>query len=455
MKLRPLVAAVALSLPLWAQAEVLSLKACVQQALQNNPEIAAADGQIQQAAAALKAAKRSRLPQINLELNVINSNDALNVFGMKLQERRATFNDFGANEFTGPSALGVKPKNLNQPGDWTHYNGKLQLLIPIWNGGKISGFQDQAGALMEAAQYGKEAVRQFLAYNVFRAYDAVHTARAYIEVSKKALKAAESYVKTTRNLVEEGVVVKAELLRAEVHRSEAALALETAQNQEQLALAALRTLLALDESHELDVAQRVKLELPSEDVAEMVSMALSDNPKLKAMRKQYEADLAEVKIARADKYPHLNMLAEENAYSDHAGLGEYAYTVAAQAKWKLTDFGVTDAAVSRMRAKASTRMSKLASAENQTRLEVIQAWRKLKIANRRILTTDLNQRQAQEANRLIRKRYEAGISTITELLASQAQLDKARADHVAAIYDANIQKAKLRLLTGTMTPDSF
>ncbi len=455
MKIRPLLAAMALSMPLWAHAEVMSLKACVQQALQHNPEIAAADGQIQQAAAAFKAAKHSRLPQINLELNVINSNGALNVFGMKLQERRATFNDFGANEFTGPSALDVKPKNLNQPGAWTHYNGKLQVLIPIWNGGKITGYENQAGALMAAARYGKEAVRQFLAYNVFRAYDAVHTARAYIEVSEKALEAADSYVKTTRNLVEQGVLVKAELLRAEVHRSEAALALETARNQEQLAIAALRTLLALDESHELDVGPRVKLDLPSEDIAEMVSMALSDNPKLKAMRKQYEADLAEVSIARADKYPHLNMLAEENAYSDHAGLDEYAYTVAAQAKWKLTDFGVTDATVSRMRAKAATRLSKLASAENQTRLEVIQAWRKLKVANRKILTTQLSESQAEEANRLIRKRYEAGISTITELLASQAQLDKARADHVAAIYEANVQKAKLHLLTGTMTPDIF
>lgn len=455
MRMKQIAAGILLSVPLWAQAGILTFKQSVMQALENNPEMAAADGRIAQAEAALKAANHARLPQVNTELNVVNSDDALNVFGMKLQERQATFNDFGANEFTGSGALGVAPKNLNHPGEWTHYNAKVQLLIPIWNGGKISGYQDQAAALAQAARYGKNAVKQFLTYSVFRAYDAVHTARAYIDVAQKALEAADSYVKTTKNMVEQGIVVKSELLRALVNRSEAQLALDQAQNQEQLALDALRTLLAMDMGEAIEVGDRVMVSLPSEDVVELVSMALTQNPKLAALRKQYESNLAEVKVAKAEQYPHVNALAEKGFNADHFGTQADSYTVALQAKWKLTDFGVTQATVARMRAKANTQAAKLQSEENQVRLQVIQAWRNYLVARKKIATTRLNEQQAEEANRLVLKRYTAGVATITELLASQAQLDKARADHVAAIYEANLQKAKIRFLTGTMTLDQL
>ncbi len=453
MRIRQIAAGVLLSVPIWAQAGILTFEQSVKQALQNNPEITAADGNIAQAEAALKAAKGARLPQINTELNVINSDDALNVFGMKLQERQASFADFGFADFntTNPNILSVQPDQLNNPGDWTHYNAKIQLLIPIWNGGKIAGYQDQAKAMAQAARYGKNAVKQFLTYNVFRAYDAVHTARAYIEVAQKALAAAESYVKTTKNMVEQGIVVKSELLRALVNRSEAQLALDRAKNQEQLALDALRTLLAMEMGEAIEVGDRVDISLPAEDVVALVNMALAQNPKLAALRQQYESNLAEVKVAQAARYPHINALAEKNFNSDHFGFQADSYTVALQAKWKLADFGITQATVSRMRAKANTQAAKLKSEENQVRLQVIQAWRNYQVANKKITTTRLNEEQAAEANRLVLKRYKAGVATITELLASQVQLDKARADHVAAIHEANLQKAKIRFLTGAMT----
>ncbi len=455
MKLKPLVVGVLCALPVWGQAQTLSFQQSVRQALAHNAEIGAADARIAQANAALKAAKRARLPQINAELNIINSDDALNVFGMKLQQRQATFRDFGLASYTGPGAIDTAPDDLNRPGDWTTYNAKLQLLLPIWNGGKISGFQNQAAAYAEAARYGKAAVQQFLTYAVFRAYDAVHTARAYEAVAQKALEAADSYVHTTRSMVQQGIVVKSELLRALVNRSEAQLALEQARNQERLALESLRALLSLELGEDLDVGERVSIELPTDDLTELVSLALSQNPKLKALRKRYEGELAGVSVAEAEKYPHINALAEKNYHSDHFGAQADSYTVALQAKWKLTDFGVTGATVARGRAKAREEAAKLRSAESEVRLKVVQAWNNYQLAVRKMETTRLNAQQAAEANRQVLKRYKAGVATITELLASQAQLDKARADHVAAIYDANLQKAQLRFLTGTMTLDQL
>jgi len=95
------------------------------------------------------------------------------------------------------------------------------------------------------------------------------------------------------------------------------------------------------------------------------------------------------------------------------------------------------------------------SQENQTRHAILKAWRTLQVVERQVYSHQLAVEQAEEAQRLILKRYKGGIATMTEVLASQAQLDKARAELVQSLYEQNIQKAKLRLETGSMRLDQL
>jgi outer membrane protein TolC len=45
------------------------------------------------------------------------------------------------------------------------------------------------------------------------------------------------------------------------------------------------------------------------------------------------------------------------------------------------------------------------------------------------------------------------VTTLVELLAARTQLDKARADRVAAQYDLAVQRASVRLAVGNLNPD--
>ena len=47
------------------------------------------------------------------------------------------------------------------------------------------------------------------------------------------------------------------------------------------------------------------------------------------------------------------------------------------------------------------------------------------------------------------------MTTITELLGAQAQLDKTRADLVAARYELKVQRANARLAVGRLQPDQL
>lgn len=458
MKVKPLVVALLGALPMFVspvQAETLDFKGCVNATLNNNPNMAVSDARIAQAEHALQAAKASRMPQIIASVTAARSDNALNVFGMKLQQRQASLGDFGfdnnvAAQF-GAGNYGTEPHDLNYPGSHNDLNTRLEIRLPVWNGGKISAYQDQAKAMVLAAKQGDAATQQYLIFNVYQAYEGVHTARAYIAVAKKALEAADAYVKTTQNLVEQGVVVRSELLNAKVHRAEAMTALEKAKSQEQIALDSLKMLMNRQDMTSLDVGERIAMTLPYEEVDELVDVALENNPELAAMEKQTVSKQAAVRAEKAALYPSFNVMARNDWNSDSLSLGESAYTVAGVAEWKLTDFGVTSNTVDRVQAAANEQKAKLQSKRNEVRLKVLTAWRNLKVAQKQQNMNRVAVAQAEEAQRLIMKRYKNGVSTMTEVLATQAQLDKARADLVKSDYEVNVQRAQLRLLTGTMS----
>lgn len=453
MRVKPLALALFGLLPTLAipvLAETLDFKSCVEATLADNPNMAVSQARIAQAKHALEAAKSSRMPQVIASVTAARSDNALNVFGMKLQQRQAGLSDFGFdNNFVFQS------RDLNYPGAHTDVNTRIEVRLPVWNGGKIGAFQDQAKAMVLAAQQGDAATQQYLIYNVYQAYEGVHTARAYIAVAKKALAAADAYVKTTHNLVEQGVVVRSELLNAKVHRAEAMAALEKAKSQEQIALDSLKMLMNKQELKDLNVGQRIAMSLPFETVEEILEMAFQNNLELAAMQKQVLSKQAAVRSEKAALYPSFNLMARNDWNSDSLSLGESSYTIAGVAQWKLTDFGVTSNTVDRVQAAANEEKAKLQSKQNEIRLKVLTAWRNLKVAQKQRNMNQVSVAQADEAQRLIMKRYRNGVSTMTEVLATQAQLDKARADLVKSNYDVNVQKAQLRLLTGTMSLSSL
>jgi len=445
------VIALSATMPLTAQAQEYDFKACVETALNQNPEMTASAARINQAEGALTKAESSRMPQITLSVTGSNSDNALNVFGMKLQQRQASFNDFGFGELSkAGSNYNYEPDSLNHPDAHTDFNTRIEMLIPIWNGGKIGSYEDQAAAMISAAKKGDLAVQQFLTYNVYQAYEAVHAARSYITVAKQAVQTADSYVKTTSNLVEQGVVVRSEFLSAKVNQSSAQVSLLKAQGQEQIALDTLKMLMNVDSKADVDVAERADLELPVNNVDSLLSMALDGNYELDAKRKEAASSVFSVAAAKADYYPNFNIMLRQDWNDESLALNNGSYTIAGVVSWKITDFGVTRGSVDMANASAAEKQAKVQAQENKIRLDVLTSWRKLQIAKKQVQSNLLAVQQANEAQKLIGKRYKNGVSTITEVLAGETQLDKARADLVSARYDVNVLKAKLLLLTGRM-----
>ncbi len=443
---------------LLATTQRLSFDQAWQSALKQTPEMLVSRAQLAEAQGAVNAAYGHLLPNLQAFYTASGSDSGLNVFGMKLNQGRATFDDFGAGEFnpTVPSSLFIAPDNLNNPGWTRNYQTKLELQIPIYNGGKARGYLAQAKAYLNAAQHGDELARQQLTLEVLKAYEGVRTAQAFVAVAEKAVVAAESYAELTDKLFVRGVVARNDQLRARLNLSDVRLRQSEAATYLAKAYDRLRILVGIEGEQPIAVVDRLQVALPEGDLAALRAQMLQQNPGLRALGEKVDAGQAEVKIAHADYLPHFNVLLSREWNNPDLELGGHSSnTVSGVLSWNLFNFGTRQGTVDQANARLSQQVAHLNQARNQLRLQVDAAWRDVALAAERVKVRKLAITQAEEAERLELLRYEKGVSTMTELLTIQAQLDKARSDLVAAHYQQIMQRAGLLLALGRLTPNAI
>jgi outer membrane protein TolC len=297
--------------------------------------------------------------------------------------------------------------------------------------------------------------RQQVIFNVLRAYQGVHAARAFVGVAKQAENATAAMVKTIGNLVKEGVVVKSDLLSAQVRLQNVRIQVMQANNAVTAALDQLHILLGIPLSQALDVGAPVMPSAVHGSAADLRALALADNPGLKAMRDQLDASEAGVKIAKAGLYPQIGLMVRQDWNDRNVGFGASSYTVGASLSWTAFDGKVTRGAVDQAMASHDEQQARLLQAENGVMLQVDDARRKAEEAEFRLDALRLAVTSADAATDLVKKRYANGVATIVELLAAEAQQDKARADVVAAEYELAMQRAGLKLAIGKLEPNQL
>ncbi len=429
-------------LPMGVVAETLDFKQCVDLALAQNPDIAVSRSQIDQAEAGLRQAEAGRLPRLSLTLTGTHTNDPLAAFGLKLGQERVTSADFD-------------PARLNAPKAASNLNTRLELAWPVYTGGLVQSQVSEARALVRAAQAGDASARQQLVLQVLKGYQGVHSARAQVRVAEQAVAAAEEYVRVTQRLYEQGLTVKSDVLTARVHLEEARVQLAEARNAAASALDQLKSLLGRPLDEPLEVGEPVLPRMLTGSEQELRRQALDSHAALVALRQQLEAAAAQVVAARAGKRPQISVLLRQDWNDNGIGLDASSQTVAGVLTWTAFDGGVSNAAVARAEAGRRALAARLRQAEDGIALQVADARRRALEAEERVSARELAVRQAEEAQRLVRRRYENGMATVVELLTAQTQLDRARADLVAARHELAVQRAELQRAVGVLTAEAL
>ena len=423
--------------------EPLTLGEAVHLALRQNPAFQTSEDEADAARARVGEARAAWFPRIDFSQGFTRGNNPIYVFGTLLTQRRFTAADFGLDSLNAPHPL----DNFQ-----TRFDGQMSLFDSGRTWYRVQG----AKHLRTAAEFHTEQARQDLILEVVRAYYGVLVSRENAVAAGEASRVAESNEKRIENMQTSGLVVDSDVLSAKVFVAQMKDREIRAENRAEVA----RMVLA----RELGLAPDAQPE-PSENLTEPAQLtktpqeweqfAMDHRPALRAAELQQEAATSEKKAARAEFGPKVGLYADfERDALTLGGPSGTNWTAGARLDFNLFAGGAERSRLAEAQANANKAKHDLEWVRSGVHLEVRQAYLDATAAAQRAAAAHDSADQARESLRIIQNRYDAGLTTITELLRAQsAQLD-ARSAYLSALYDWHVARAQLERSAGSLTPDS-
>jgi len=202
----------------------LDITQAIHLALENNHDLVISQYKIDEATSGVRSARTNFLPKLKAQatytrLDEIPYLDA-SAFGNMFAPLQAPFQDLVDKGYLDPSTLaglsGAGGGGKIYMGDDDNYNINLSLQQPIFTGFrlinnlKITNYQRSSAKLL--GQRTKETVRQ----QVTQAYWDLLSTQEFVNVTEEAIRQLESHVTDLKNLLEVGMVIENDLLRAKL-----------------------------------------------------------------------------------------------------------------------------------------------------------------------------------------------------------------------------------------------
>ena len=417
--------------------EALTLVDAVEIALRRNPLTRATSAGRDLAAAELSDARSRRLPSLVTAGSFTRSNNPVFVFGSLLEQGR-----FGPANFAIDS--------LNHPDAINNFRSSLTLRLPVFDQRETQTRIATARIQQQQADQQTIFVEQQIRFQVIKSYYSVLLTREKLRVAEDAVKTAEADVKRARDLVETGLVVQSDLLAARVQLS------QFRQQKIQMAgelmtdLAALNVALGLPvDTPQQPSAEFVDRRFAVDGVEMLASQALQNRPDYQRAVLASKATNAQLHGARGEWLPRVDAFVSAGRSSEHFTNGSGDYAAGATVSFNLFDAG-RSSRIARARASQSIAGAEQEQLASQIHFEVVRAYQQYVAARGRLEVVAEVSAQARETLRIVQDRYDAGITTITELLHAETALVQARSDELAARYDQYLSYANVLLATGQL-----
>ncbi len=370
------------------------------------------------------------LPQAGISYTAVTTNNPLNAFGMRLQQKLITAADFN-------------PALLNHPGAYPDFNTKLDVQQPLVN---MDMLYQRRAAAKQVELYGLAAARtrEFLAFETRKAYMQLQMLYAADAVLQEARLTAKSMYKNVEDYFRQGMVQKSDLLNAEVQL----LAAETQLSQSKSNIGTVSDMLSLlmgRTAGTVYVPDSLQ-QTPQSTDSLVFNAARAD---FQAMRKGVEATDLMIRSTRASRLPRVNAFGSWQLNDNRVfGFGANAWMLGLQFSWNLFDGNRAKNQQQRQQLEKSRLQEQLKQQEDESRLRISQAQRQLEDARFALRQQEQAVAQSAEALRVLQNRFDQGLVKTSDVLMAQTQLSQQRLGYVQAVYQYNLAAATLRFQHG-------
>ena len=269
-----------------------------------------------------------------------------------------------------------------------------------------------------------------------------------VEANRQGLDVVKANLENVQAQYRNGTAAEFDLLRAEVQLANTEPVLFSFENNQLLAINALKNLLAIPLEQEIVLQGDFAFDaLPQTQLDDARQNALVANPLIQQLISQESILEKNVTIERAAHYPTLNLV---GGYAWQAQDNTYQFN---NYKWaKTANVGLSLSVPLFDGLRASNRVQQAIidkekvhytrlKVEEGIKIQIQAAELKMAEAEKRIMGQEKNIEQAQKAVRISTTRYKNGVGTQLELLDSQVAMTKAQTNYAQAIYDYLVAKA--------------
>jgi outer membrane protein TolC len=412
-------------------------------ALTGNKSIASSAASNDAAEDRVTQSRSGLLPKLNYSESWARSDNPVFVFSSLLTQHQ-----FGEQNFqVGP---------LNRPEFLNNFQSLLSVDQPLYDAAKTK-------RAVRSAELGRDITREdgrriqmnVIATVVSSYYDAQLSAEQ-LNSTVQAMRSVEADLERAEARLSAGMATDADVLSIRVHlagvreeqiRRSADLDVARATLNDAMGL-------PLDATHMLTTAL-APLALPQDALASYEQNGSDSRPEARQMTTAIQLAETNVADAKGSLLPQVNahaaFEADRQRFYDRGGAN---WLVSIQVRWNLFNGFADKARIEETRSALRRSAAEKERTDSAIRLQVRRAWADLRAAGQRIESARAAQAEAQESLRISQNRYDAGLSTTTDLLRVETANLETRTRYLAAIHDQRIAAAMLELAAGTLTVDS-
>ena len=419
----------------------LTLQEAIKTGAAKNPKITAVRSRVDASEARVSQARSGFFPRVDISESFNRTNNPMWAFGTKLNQEVISQADFD-------------PARLNDPETIDNFATTLSVTLPVYDRGQIRSGLTQAKLGHKANFELEDRIRQQVIVDVVVSYTSVLLAREQLKVVNQTLKTARAHYDMVRSRFQSGLVVKSDMLRAEVRIAELEQERLQAESQVEIARAALNAAMGveIDSSFHLVTSLERVMEAPN-SLETWISRSLENRPDLQHM--QFQEMIAEEQVTKA-KTAHLPGLYLAGTYEINSeDFSETANNYSVGAVMSLNLFSGLGLQSKVHEAMAMLRQTQAMARQLElgVRVETRQAFFMAQSAHKRIGVAQAAAAQAEEGLRIVRNRYESGLFTIVNLLDAEVALQQARTNYFRSLHDFEVAMAQLHLAAGIIDED--
>ena len=410
----------------------LSMEQCRDMALTTSEELKQADNRLRQAELDDKIAATARLPKIEGSATGAYVLPDIEMTGMELAMRGT-------------------------------YMAGLTLTQPIYTGGKISAGRQMARLGRQIADQQLRLTRMDVLVDADNAYWSYIAVRRKVRMLESYSTQMDTIYKQTSSAVAAGMAIENDLLRIEAKRTEIEYQLQRARNGADLCRMALCNVIGTPLDTAIEPTDTTfNIENPT-----AMSLDIARRPEVGLLEKQIDVNMQRIRDARSEMLPTVGLSAGYSYYGNiklkgFADMGNgttVPYTqefrdgigIAMLAvKIPIFHWGESRKKMHKARYELDNSQLELQRNMRLMSIEAQQAVQNVEDGYRMIHTAESGLRQAEENLRVMRNRYAAAMSPLTDLLDAQSQWQQAQSNLIEAQTQYMIYRTDYLRATGQL-----